>query len=181
MIRTRVGYSGGAKRNPTYHDLGDHSETVQIDFDPTQVSYERLLDGFWKAHDPTSRSWSRQYRTALFFHNEEQKRIAYQSRDREAARIKGKIQTEVLPATEFYAAEDYHQKYYLRQDFVLGTEFRMIFPFGRDFVNSTAAARVNGYMGGYGTNAALKEDVDRLGLSEAGRKRLLDNVPSSGR
>ena len=181
MIRTRVGYSGGAKRNPTYHDLGDHSETIQIDFDPTQVSYERLLDGFWKAHDPTRRSWSRQYRTALFFHNEEQKRIAYQSRDREAARIKGKIQTEVLPATEFYAAEDYHQKYYLRQDFVLGNEFRMMFPAEKDFLNSTAAARVNGYMGGYGTHAALKEELDQLGLSEAGRKRLLERVPSSGR
>ncbi len=178
MIRTRVGYSGGAKRNPTYHDLGDHSETIQIDFDPTQVSYERLLDGFWKAHDPTSRSWSRQYRTALFFHNEEQKRIAYQSRDREAARIKGKIQTEVLPATEFYAAEDYHQKYYLRQDFVLGTELQAIFRSEHDFMNSTAAARVNGYLGGYGTLSALEEEIDQLGLSEAGRKKLLERASS---
>jgi peptide-methionine (S)-S-oxide reductase len=177
VIRTRVGYSGGAKKNPTYHDLGDHSETIQIDFDPAQISYEKLLDIFWKAHDPTSRSWSSQYRAALFFHNEEQKRAAYQSRDREAARIKGKIQTEVLPATDFYPAEDYHQKYYLRQDFVLGTEFRMTFPSERDFVNSTAAARVNGYLGGYGTPSALKEEIDQLGLSEAGRKKLQKTAP----
>ena len=104
-----------------------------------------------------------------------------ESRDREAARINGKIRTEILPGSEFYPAEDYHQKYYLRQDYVLGNEFRMMFPSGKDLVNSTAAARVNGYMGGYGTNAALKDELDQLGLLEAGRKRLLEKVPSSGR
>ena len=181
MVRTRVGYSGGTKKNPTYHDLGDHSESIQIDFDPTQISYQHPLEVFWKAHDPTSRSWSRQYRAALFSHNEEQKRLALESRDREAARINGKIRTEILPASEFYLAEDYHQKYYLRQDYVLGNEFKMMFPSEKDLVNSTAAARVNGYMGGYGTNAALKEGLDQLGLSEAGRKKLLQRVPSSGR
>jgi len=181
VVRTRVGYSGGTKKNPTYHDLGDHSESIQIDFDPTQISYQNLLEVFWKAHDPTRHSWSRQYRAALFFHNEEQKRLALESRDREAARINGKIRTEILPGSEFYPAEDYHQKYYLRQDYVLGNEFRMMFPSGKDLVNSTAAARVNGYMGGYGTNAALKDELDQLGLLEAGRKRLLEKVPSSGR
>ena len=181
MVRTRVGYSGGTKKNPTYHDLGDHSESIQIDFDPTQISYQHLLEVFWKAHDPTSRSWSRQYRAALFFHNEEQKRSALESRNREAGRINGKIRTEILPASEFYLAEDYHQKYYLRQDYVLGNEFKMMFPSEKDLVNSTAAARVNGYMGGYGTNAALKEGLDQLGLSEAGRRKLLQRVPSSGR
>jgi peptide-methionine (S)-S-oxide reductase len=178
VIRTRVGYSGGTKKNPTYHDLGDHSETIQIDFDPRRVSYEQLLDVFWKAHDPTSRSWSRQYRVALFFHNEEQKGTACESRNREAARIKGKIQTEVLPAAEFYPAEDYHQKYYLRQDFVLGTELRRMFRSEHDFVNSTGAARVNGYLGGYGTLSALEKEIDQLGLSEAGRKKLLERVSS---
>jgi peptide-methionine (S)-S-oxide reductase len=179
VIRTRVGYSGGTKRNPTYHDLGDHSETVQIDFDPARVSYEQLLDFFWKAHDPTSRSWSRQYRAALFFHNEEQKRSAEESRDREAARIRGKIRTEILPAAEFYLAEGYHQKYYLRLNSFLSTDFRQIFPSEMDFVNSTAATRVNGYIGGYGTITALKEELDQLGLSEEGRKRLLASASGS--
>jgi len=63
----------------------------------------------------------------------------------------------------------------------LGNEFRMMFPSEKDFLNSTAAARVNGYIGGYGTHTALKEELDQLGLSEAGRKRLLERVPSSGR
>lgn len=103
--------------------------------------------------------------------------MALESRDREAARIKGKIRTEILPVTEFHPAEDYHQKHYLRQDFVLGNEFRMMFPSEKDLVNSTAAARVNGYLGGYGTQADLKEELNRLGLSEGGRKRLLGRVP----
>jgi peptide-methionine (S)-S-oxide reductase len=181
VIRTRVGYSGGTKKNPTYHDLGDHSETIQIDFDPAQISYQNLLEVFWKSHDPNRPSWSRQYRPALFFHHEEQKRLALESRDREAARINGKIRTEILPASEFYPAEDYHQKYYLRQDFVLANEFRKMFPSEKELVNSTAAARVNGYISGYGTHEALKGELDKLGLSEAGRKRLLERVPSSGR
>ena len=178
MIRTRVGYSGGTRKNPTYHDLGDHSESIQIDFDSTRLSYERLLDIFWKAHDPTNKSWTRQYRAALFFHGEEQKKAALESREREAARLKGKIKTEVLPATEFYPAEDYHQKYYLQQDRLLLKEFQAMVPLTRDFVNSTSAARVNGYLGGYGSGAALKEELDQLGLSDASRQKLLDAVSS---
>ena len=149
-----------------------------MDFDPSQISYERLVESFWKAHDPTSRSWSRQYRTALFFHTEEQKRLAMESRDREAVRIKAKIHTEILPASEFTLAEDYHQKYFLQADALFAKDFRALYPSIGDFVNSTAAARVNGYIGGYGTGAALKEELDQLGLSEAGRKKLLDAVSS---
>jgi len=178
VIRTRVGYSGGTRKKPTYHDLGDHSESIQIDFDSTRLSYERLLDIFWKAHDPTSKSWTRQYRAALFFQGEEQKKAALESREREAARLKGKIKTEVLPATEFYPAEDYHQKYYLQQDRLLLKEFQAMVPLTRDFVNSTAAARVNGYLGGYGSGAVLKEELDQLGLSDASRRKLLDAVSS---
>ncbi len=178
MVRTRVGYSGGTKKNPTYHALGDHSESIQVDFDPAQLSYESLLDIFWKAHDPGSKSWSRQYRTALFFHDEKQKKAALESAEREAARLKTKIQTEILPATEFYRAEDYHQKYFLRQDRLLMKEFQAMYPSGRDFMNSTAAARVNGYLGGYGNDAVWKEELNQLGLSEEARKKLLDAFSS---
>jgi peptide-methionine (S)-S-oxide reductase len=149
-----------------------------MDFDPSQMSYERLLESFWKAHDPASRSWSRQYRTTLFFHNEEQKRLAMESRDREAVRINAKIQTEILPASEFTLAEDYHQKYFLQAETLFVKDFRAIYPSIGDFVNSTATARVNGYVGGYGTLAALKEELDQLGLSDAGREKLLDAVSS---
>ena len=82
MIRTRVGYAGGAKENPTYHNLGDHTETLQIDYDSSKISYEKLLELFWEEHDPTSRSWSRQYKAVVFYHDEEQKRLAIAGRDR---------------------------------------------------------------------------------------------------
>jgi peptide-methionine (S)-S-oxide reductase len=172
---------GGSTANPTYHSLGDHTETVQIDFDPTRVSYEKLLTVFWKGHNPGSRSWSRQYKAIVFFHNEEQKRLALESRDRLAAEIKGKIYTEVLPFSGFYLAEAYHQKYQLQQDSGLMREFRAIYPDARDFVNSTAAARVNGYLGGYGTPDELRRDLTTLGLSEAGAEKLLDRVKRHGR
>ena len=80
VIRTRVGYTGGTTVDPTYHDLGDHSETIQIDYDPTQVSYQALLDVFWNSHNPTTRSWSRQYASAVFYHSDEQKKLAMESR-----------------------------------------------------------------------------------------------------
>lgn len=176
MVRTRVGYAGGTTKNPTYHNLGDHSETIQIDYDPTRVSYEELLDIFWDSHNPVTRPWSRQYMSIIFYHNEEQKRLAMETRDREAAGRQGSIFTEIVPATQFYLAEGYHQKYRLRQVPELLKEFDDIYPDGGDFVASTAAARVNGYVGGYGSLAELQEEIDRFGLSSEGNKKLLDIV-----
>jgi peptide-methionine (S)-S-oxide reductase len=176
VIRTRVGYAGGAKENPTYHNLGDHTETLQIDYDPSKVSYEKLLELFWEEHDPTSRSWSRQYKAVVFYHDEEQKRLAGESRARLAARIGKTVHTEVLPYSRFYAAEDYHQKYYLRGHRQILKQFQQHYPQAADLMSSTAAARVNGYLGGYGTSASFKADIDRLGLSEAAREELLERV-----
>jgi peptide-methionine (S)-S-oxide reductase len=176
VLRTRVGYSGGERKNPTYHDLGDHSESIQIDYDPTQISYEKLLEIFWASHNPTQRSWSRQYKAAVFYHNEDQKKLAVETRDREAAKRKSTIATEILPATTFYRAEAYHQKYRLRQDRDLMKEFSAIYPSDADLVNSTAAARVNGYLDGYGTPETLKKELDGLGLSPEASRRLEEAV-----
>jgi len=171
-----VGYAGGAKENPTYHNLGDHTETLQIDYDPSKISYETLLELFWKEHDPTSRAWSRQYQAVVFYHDEEQKRLAVAGRDRMAAKLGKIIYTEVLPYSRFYAAEGYHQKYYLRQHRQILMQFQQHYPQAADLMNSTAAARVNGYLGGYGTSAALETDIDRLGLSGAAREELVERV-----
>jgi peptide-methionine (S)-S-oxide reductase len=114
----------------------------------------------------------------LFYHGEEQKRLALESREREQARHGRVIYTDVLPVPDFYRAEDYHQKYYLRQDRILMGEFRAMYPEVRAFTDSTAAARVNGYLAGYGSQTALQHDLDLLGLSPEGRKRLLDSVSS---
>jgi peptide-methionine (S)-S-oxide reductase len=176
VVRTRVGYAGGTTKNPTYYNLGDHTETIQIDYDPAQISYEELLDVFWDSHNPAQRPWSRQYMSIVFYHNDEQKRLAMETRDREAARIQGEIFTEIVPASEFYLAEAYHQKYRLRQVPDLMQEFSVMYPDNEDFVASTAAARVNGYLGGYGTVEALQTELSSFGLSPEGSKKLLDIV-----
>jgi peptide-methionine (S)-S-oxide reductase len=167
--------------NPTYYSLGDHTETIQIDYDPARISYEELLEVFWRSHNPARRAWSRQYMAAIFCHNEQQKELALRTRDRVAARIRGKVRTAVLPATRFYRAEDYHQKYRLRQVPELLRELAAMYPDPMDFVNSTAAARVNGYLGGCGTPGSLEPEVGGFGLSPAGRTRLMEIVRALSR
>ena len=176
MIRTRVGYAGGTTEGPTYQNLGDHSETIQIDYDPSQISYEELLAVFWDSHSPTVRPWSRQYASALFYHDEAQRRQAQASLDRQLAENGGRIFTEIQPYTGFTLAEDYHQKYRLRGAPELEAEFLAIYPNPGDFVNSTAAARVNGYLAGYGSSQALRAELEALGLSPAAQEALLERV-----
>ena len=175
-MRTRVGYAGGSKDNPTYRNLGDHSETIQVEYDPTQISYQELLDIFWSSHSPTARPWSRQYASIIFYHNEDQKRLAEASMDREAENRGKSIYTEIMPFVHFYLAETYHQKYRLQQVPALLSEYRAIYPQDEEFINSTATARVNGYVGGYGTLAALQAEIEDLGLSQRAQQELLDRV-----
>jgi methionine-S-sulfoxide reductase len=171
-----VGYSGGTRKNPTYHDLGDHAETVQIEYNPARIRYSQLLDVFWASHDPGSRPWKRQYMSAVFYHNEEQRLLAERSRDWEAQRLHRPVTTEILPAGEFFPAEGYHQKFALKGDAELARELRAFYPGDDDFAASTAAARINGYVSGYGSLRQLDVEIDSLGLSEAGKKRLRETV-----
>ena len=176
MIRTRVGYAGGAPKDPTYHNLGDHSETIQIDYDPAQISYEDLLQVFWDSHYPAARPWSQQYASIIFYHDEEQKRLATESWAREMAKNEGQIFTEIVPLTEFYLAEGYHQKYRLRSVSLLLDEFSTIYPDEADLINSTAVTRVNGYVGGNGSYENLQAEIGKLGLSAEAQEYLLERV-----
>lgn len=126
------------------------------------------------AHNPTRRSWSQQYKAAIFYHNQAQQQMALASKTQQAVQHNAPITTEIIPASEFYLAEDYHQKYMLSHSVELLDEFRTIYPNHRDLVNSTAAARINGYVSGYGDMAQLQQELDRLGLSSKGRQRLLE-------
>jgi methionine-S-sulfoxide reductase len=168
-----VGYAGGKKENPTYHQLGDHTEALEVDYDPARISYEKLLEIFWEEHNPTSTSWSTQYKAAVFYHGDEQKRLALATRDRLATRLGRTIHTEVIPFSRFYPAEAYHQKYYLRGNKLFLKELQRYYPQDEGLMNSTAAARVNGYLGRNGTAEFLKAEIDRYGLSESSRQALL--------
>jgi peptide-methionine (S)-S-oxide reductase len=176
VVRTRVGYAGGTKPYPTYHSLGDHTETIQIDYDPATISYRQLLDVFWSSHDPTSRSWSAQYKAVIFYHDEEQQRLAVETRDRLADNLGRNVHTEILPYTNFYVAEDYHQKYRLRGNTEFLREIKAVYPDDTDLMNSTAAARLNGYLAGYGSPEEVRKLWPDLGLSPQSQTRLLKMV-----
>jgi peptide-methionine (S)-S-oxide reductase len=116
-----VGYSGGTTKDPTYEDVRTgttgHAEVVEVEYDPSRVSYEELLEVFWSNHNPTQLNRQgpdvgTQYRSAIFFHAPEQEVTAYASKEKAQERFKKPIATEITPASEFYRAEEYHQQYF---------------------------------------------------------------------
>jgi peptide-methionine (S)-S-oxide reductase len=118
--QTLVGYMGGHIKNPTYQqvctDKTGHAEVVQILFNPKEVSYEQLLEIFWRMHDPTQLNRQgpdigTQYRSIIFYHNKEQKKLAENSKNKLQKNYNKKIVTEIKPAKDFFPAEKYHQKY----------------------------------------------------------------------
>jgi methionine-S-sulfoxide reductase len=174
-----VGYAGGSSPDPTYHSIGDHSETIEITFDPSLLSYERLLDLFWENHDGSGSAWSRQYASILFYHDEAQRRLAEQSKAEQERRRGGPLQTEILPAGIFTQAEDYHQKYYLQNAIALMRAMRSLLPAPRDLATSTLAARLNALVAGNLTRRELEQDLPVLGLDSRQRQALLDALPAS--
>lgn len=121
VISVTSGYTGGKKKNPTYEDINrhdtGHAEAVMVVFDPKKITYERILAWFWDAHDPTTlnrqgNDVGDQYRSAIYYNSEEQKKVAEASKAAAAANFKDPIVTEITKASEFYPAENYHQDYY---------------------------------------------------------------------
>lgn len=126
IIKVESGYSGGHVENPTYEDVksqtSGHYEVVQITFNPERFSYKQLLELYWPQIDPTDDGGQFQdrgdsYRTAIFYHNEEQKRLAEESKQAvaDSGRFKKPIVTKILPASTFYRAEEYHQDFYKKK------------------------------------------------------------------
>jgi peptide-methionine (S)-S-oxide reductase len=121
IVSVTSGYAGGQTVNPTYDDIctgkTGHAEVVQIEFDPEKTSYEKIIDLFWDAHDPTTlnrqgNDVGTQYRSIILTANEDEARIARESKDRAQARFDSPIVTEIAPLEKFYPAEDYHQDFY---------------------------------------------------------------------
>ena len=173
VIRTRVGYAGGEETHPTYYDLGRHLETIQIDYDPSVVSYGDLLKVFWESHEPYRPPWKRQYASAIFYSNKEQKRLAEESMKQRSAQVGKKLYTEIAPLDKFWRAEDYHQKYQLRNTLRVMAELRGLYNNDKSFTDSTTAARLNGYLAGYGSRQALEAELPHMGLSAGLRDALL--------
>jgi peptide-methionine (S)-S-oxide reductase len=121
VIEVTSGYSGGHTENPTYGDVCSgatgHAEVVEVEYDPSKVSYEELLEVFWREHDPTQLNrqgpdFGTQYRSVIFFLTPEQETAAHASKEKAQERFKKPITTQIKPASEFYRAEEYHQRYF---------------------------------------------------------------------
>jgi len=161
VVRTRVGYAGGTTANPSYYALGDHTEVVQVEYDPATLSYDDLLDVFWANHDPRANTGKRQYRAVVLAVTDAQREAAEGSRDAITDRLGASVATDIEALDRFDLAEDYHQKYELRSTPVLGDE--LIERCGDNLAHSTVAARLNGFVAGYGDDdqrAALLADLE---------------------
>jgi peptide-methionine (S)-S-oxide reductase len=121
VVEVISGYSGGRTENPTYGDVCSgatgHAEVVEVEYDPSKVSYEELLEVFWREHDPTQLNRQgpdvgTQYRSVIFFFTPEQEAAAHASKEKAQERFKKPIATQIVPASEFYRAEEYHQRYF---------------------------------------------------------------------
>ena len=169
--------TGGTKKNPTYHSLGNHTETTEIDFDPAVISYAQLLDIFWSSHNPTTRK-SAQYKSGIWYHSPEQEKAARASSEAYASRTGSKVYTTIEQADTFYMAEDYHQKFYLQNEHRLK---KAVYTGSfKAFVDSFVAARVNGFVGGYGSIEQLMAEIDGYGLENEARELLIKRVKRSG-
>jgi len=124
VVSAAVGYMGGTFKDPTYEDVctgtTGHAEVVQLEYDPSLVSYDKLLETFWKIHNPTTPNRQgpdvgSQYRSAIFYHTEEQKKTAITSKEQHQADFSNPIVTEIVAASTFYKAEEYHQQYLEKQ------------------------------------------------------------------
>lgn len=122
VVETTVGYMGGHTKNPNYKEVctgsTGHAETLQLKYDPAEISFEKLLEVFWNKHDPTTKNRQgpdigEQYRSVIFYHTEEQKKLAEESKKKldSSGKYRNPVVTEIIPAETFYPAEDYHQQY----------------------------------------------------------------------
>jgi peptide-methionine (S)-S-oxide reductase len=123
VLSSKSGYSGGSVKNPSYKEVCNgttgHAEVIQVTYDKTKVSFDELLEVFWKTHDPTTlnrqgNDYGTQYRSVIFYHNDEQKKLAekYKEEINKSGAYPGPVITEITSFTNFYPAEDYHQNYY---------------------------------------------------------------------
>ena len=140
--------------------MGDHTETVDIDFDPNVVSYEQMLKLFWKHHDPSTRA-KRQYMSAIFFHDEAQEALAKKTMEEIKKSSSRNITTVIAPAEEFYEAENYHQKFMLQQHPALIQSFGIA-----NIIRSHVCSRLNGYVSGNGKTKDFDQEWEKLGLNE---------------
>ena len=170
-VRTRVGYAGGTAEDPTYKRIGDHTETIEIDYDPDVISYRELLEIFFDSHNPYSQAYSRQYASLILYNNSEQQNIALEMKEKLNAESNREIKTEIKKLDKFYLAENYHQKFRLQQQ-VAFREHYLDQMTMQEFINSPAVTKANGYITGNGERDNIIKNIAELGLTTELQERL---------
>lgn len=160
VVRTRVGYAGGTKPDPTYHALGDHTEVVQIDYDPDEVRYADLLERVFRSHDPNRQTRKTQYQNVVFSATPAQREALEAYLDENGLEADA-IETRIEHLTRFYPAEDYHQKYNLRSKRSLMEPFEELDYDDDALRESPAAAKLNGVASGHDVAAAEDLGIDQ--------------------
>ncbi|MEC0090525.1 peptide-methionine (S)-S-oxide reductase [Paenibacillus macquariensis] len=159
VIRTRVGYAGGTTSHPTYRQMGDHTEIVEMDFEPDKISLEDILNVFWNHHNPVNINdyKGRQYMSLLLYHDEEQRSII----QRVTEEGKGETLTSIAPYSGFHLAEDKHQKYHLKRYPDALEKLGMLYSSHDDLVNATLVARLNGLAKGYTSLERIINEIEQ--------------------
>lgn len=177
VLRTRVGYAGGTILNPVYRQMGDHTETVQIDFDPAVLPYEEVLRHFWENHYPNRDGYKgRQYISLLRFHSSQQQEAIARIKEEMERRLGEDIETEIAPYRNFTLAEERHQKYYLKRYPRILEQLAPNYTGAQGLQNSIFAARLNGFAKGFGNREKLKEEIMDWNISEESRHALVETL-----
>lgn len=175
VIRTCVGFAGGKEPDPTYRKMGDHTETVQIEFDPLTISYEDVVREFWQNHYPNRDNYKgRQYISLLHYHTQQQRQTIEAIQKQMEAKLGEPIETEISPFSEFTPAEERHQKYYLKRYPKALEQLSELFPDKELLVDSTFAARLNGFVKGYGTKNSVCQEIAQWEIGEVEKTFLTD-------
>lgn len=178
VIRTRVGYAGGTTAEPTYRQMGDHTETIQLEFDSNLISFEEIIEVFWNHHNPVNINdyKGRQYKSLLFYTDgQQQEAIGHVLKNR-VARGQSEPDTEIAPYSGFHLAEDRHQKYYLKRFPNAVEKLSEWYPSHEQLTNSTIAARLNGLAKGYTSLERIVKEIEQWQLQAELKKRMVDLI-----
>ncbi|WP_301108036.1 peptide-methionine (S)-S-oxide reductase MsrA [Sporosarcina sp.] len=174
VFRTRTGYAGGTTASPTYRTLGDHTETVEIDFDPEILSFEDVLKHFWRNHYPNRDEYrGRQYLSSLRYHGIQQKEVIDRVKNFMETELGETIETEITELQQFYLAEERHQKYYLKRYPGVLEQLSELYPDQAYIRDSIFAARLNGIVKGFGTKQQIVAEIQQWRIPDKERHKLI--------
>jgi len=164
VVATRVGYAGGNTSDPTYTSIGDHTESIQVMFCPSKITYTDLVEVFWTSHNPTQPTFSKQYACYIFSHNPHQHDLAIASLNEQQKHCQKKITTTIKHFTGFTDAEGYHQKYMLSNNLGM-MDFFHYDSDSEDFKSSFVACKLNAYLAGHLSKVDFLDHVYEFGIS----------------